>query len=200
MKLALTTLILLVALLAAFAFYTFRLDAVNSQKELADKAEAAFIAKQESDVPVPSVALKNPKIKPATSAYNFLVPSEPVEISGNSMATAANQKAQRYEERASRLLNFAYEELHKFPEADAEDEGQVEWLIKTVGRQLDGARRLILAAREEATAAEWAIIGPRILRWSFTAFDKIQKDWQPKYLWIEGLLNSFREDFTDAVR
>jgi len=196
MKLALTTLILLVALLAAFAFYTFRLDAVNSQKELADKAEAAFIAKQESDVPVPSVALKNPKIKPATSAYNFLVPSEPVEISGNSMATEANERAQRYEGQASRFFNYAYKELHE----EAEDEGQMSLKQTIVGAQLDGARRLILAAREEATAAEWAIIGPRILRWSFAAFDKIQKDWQPKYIWIEGMLNSFREDFADAVR
>lgn len=196
MKPIFTTLILLAFLLGAFAFYSFRADAAQNKLERAAAAKEALIAEQESSVPAPATALKDPKIRLVTGAFNFLVPSEPVEVVGNPMATAANERAQRYERQASRFLNYAYKELHE----EAEDVGQMSLKQTIVGAQLDGARRLILAARGEATAAEWAIIGPRVLRWSFAAFDKIQKDWQPQYAWIEGMLNSFREDFADVAR
>ena len=200
MKPVFTTLILSVFLLGAFAFYSFRADAAQNKLERAAAAKETLIAEQESSVPAPATALKDPEIRPGTRAFNFFVPSEPVHVEGNPAATAANQKVQLYEAKASRFFNHAYKELHKLTEDEAEDEGQVDWLRTTVGAQLDGARRLILSAKANSTAAEWSIMAPRILRWSFAAFDKIQNDWQSKYAWIEEVLKSFREDFTDAAQ
>ena len=190
------TLLLLTALLAVYAFYSVRLDVVQQERSRAEAARAALIAEQEAAIPVASTALKDPEIRPRTRAFNFLVPSEPVHVEGNSMATVANQKAQGYEGQASRFFNYAYKELHE----EAEDKGQMSLKQTIVGAQLDGARRLVLSAKAEATTAEWAVMAPRILRWTFAAFDKIQNDWQSKYAWIEGMLGSFREDFSDATQ
>ena len=195
-----TTLFLLTALLVAYAFYSVRLSSVQQERSRAEVAQAALIAEQEAAIPVAATALKDPEIRPGAHAFNFFVPSEPVYVEGNPVATAANQKVQLYEAKASRFFNHAYKELHKLTEAEAEDEGQVDWLRTTVGAQLDGARRLTLSAKANSTAAEWSIMAPRILRWSFAAFDKIQNDWQSKYAWIEEVLKSFREDFSDAAQ
>jgi len=190
------TLFLLIALLVVYAFYSIRLSAVQQEMARTEAVRAALIAEQEAAIPVAATALKDPEIRPGVRAFNFFVPSEPVHVEGNPMATATNQRVQRYEGQASRFFNYAYKELHE----EAEDKGQMSLKQTIVGAQLDGARRLILSAKAEATTAEWAIMAPRILRWSFGAFDKIQNDWQSKYAWIEGMLKNFREDFADAAQ
>ena len=181
--------ILFVFLLAAFSiyFYLYRIKEEDVNQET--RARLARIELQEASIPLPSQPLKTPEIIIPTR-YNFLVPSESIFVEGNEIATAANVKAQACEGKASRFFNYAYKEL----EEEAADEGQMALKQTIVGAQLDGARRLFAKAKEESTDAEWAIMSPRLSRWLAAALNKIELDWKDRYRWVEGMLDSFRED------